>query len=61
MTITAYTFEDADGLEYDFITQNTAEAREHARKHDLVCYANEFELSGRSVAYDFLPQTDDES
>ena len=60
MTITVYTFEDTEGAESTFITQNAAEAREHAREYDLLCYANEFEFADRELAWDFRKTSEEE-
>jgi len=53
MTITVYRFEDGEGCEQDWTTQNAIEAKEYASKHGYKCFAVEFEYSDETVAWDF--------
>jgi hypothetical protein len=56
-TITVYTFEDEQGAEQVFTTQNPIEAREHGKLYGYKVMANEFEFSDSEVAWDFTGQT----
>lgn len=53
MTITVYRFENAQGCEQQWTTQNPTEAKEHAEKYGYKCFAMEFEYSDEEVVWDF--------
>jgi hypothetical protein len=66
-TITVYTFEDEEGREQLFETQDVQEAKEYARENHLIAIANEYEWSEAIPVpdWDFRPpkpddETDDE-
>lgn len=48
-TISVYTFEDADGNEQEYSTQNSIEAKEYASKYNLRVVDNEYEWSDSSL------------
>lgn len=54
-TITVYTFEDAQGAEDSYTTQNPREAQERGRKYGLRVIANEYEFADSETAWDFRP------
>ena len=56
MTVTVYTFEDEDGSEQVWTTQNPVEARDYARLNQLKMIANEYEYSDSEVVEDFTPK-----
>jgi hypothetical protein len=61
MTITVYTFEDADGNPFNetWSTQDHVEAREYGQLHGLRVIANEYEFVDRDLAWDFTPQEEE--
>jgi len=60
MTITVYTFEDANG-EDSFSTQDAREAKEYGARYGYRVLANEYEWADSDVAWDFTPAKEDES
>ena len=54
MTITVYRFEDANGAEQMWTTQNPVEAKEHAEKYGYRCLAMEFEYADEELVWDLL-------
>jgi hypothetical protein len=53
MTITVYRFEDANGAEQMWTTQNPQEAKDYAEKYGYRCFAVEFEYADEEVVWDF--------
>ncbi len=54
MTMTLYTFIDADDNEFGTYTTTVwAEAERYAKEHDLAVVSNEFEWSDSEVAADY--------
>lgn len=53
MVVTMYTFANGDGIGHIYNTFNPREAEEYARRYHCVCFANEFEYSGRDVAWNY--------
>lgn len=57
MDVHLYTFEDADGAEDPFQTDDLAAARDYARANRLVAYDNVFEYADRTVLTDHRSST----
>lgn len=53
MTLTVYSFEDADGCESGYTTQDYADAKRYAAEYRLRVIANEFEWAESEVVDDF--------
>lgn len=58
--VTVYTFEDCNGVEDSFTTQNAREAEERGRQYSMRVMANEYEFSGSEVAWDFCGSNDEQ-
>ena len=56
MSLFVYTFEEADGTESTWSTQDPREAQDHGRKHGLAVIANEYEWADSEIAWDFRPE-----
>lgn len=56
--ITVYTFENEQGVEQTFTTQNPIEAREHGKLYGFKVIANEFEFADSDLAWDFTENAD---
>jgi hypothetical protein len=59
MDIEVYTFEDADGAEQGYTTNDIAEAKRFARHHRLRLIANTFEWTDSELLEDNTPNTED--
>lgn len=57
--ITVYTFEDADGAEDTYTTQDPTEARERGQRYGLRVLANVYEWTEAPVAWDFTASEED--
>lgn len=53
MTITVYSFEDADGEVGSFTTLDAVKARDRALQHHLRVIANDYEWSDSEVVWDY--------
>jgi hypothetical protein len=51
-SIEVYTFEDKDGAEQGYVTQDIEEARRYARRYQLRLIANEYEWSDSELVED---------
>jgi hypothetical protein len=57
MTIEVYSFEDADGTEQGYTTQDYSEAKRYAQEYRLLIIANTFEWSEAEPVDDYRPRT----
>lgn len=51
--IEVYTFEDREGHEQSFTTQNPTEAAAHGERHGLRVISNRYEFSDSELAWDY--------
>ena len=56
MKIEVYSFEDKEGLDQGFTTQDPEEAKEHAQKYSLKWIANIFEFADSELVEDYTSQ-----
>lgn len=54
--VEVYTFEDADGVEQTFTTQDAEEAKEYAREHGYRAVRNVYEFADSETLCDFTGQ-----
>lgn len=57
MTITVYSFEDKNGLDMGWTTQDYREAKQHAQEFRLRVIANEFEFADSELVDDFTEKS----
>lgn len=58
MSVTVYTFEDADGTEDSYTTTNAHEAQARGATYGLRVIAHQYEWADSEVAWDFTdPET----
>ena len=59
--ITLYTFEDENGTEDSYSTQDIADAREYAQRYDRALIANEYEWTDSELIEDYTTAPAEES